>query len=491
VPLPRQISSVRAAAPPAAPLADELSVLGNPAHPQFTCVFLARTRCAEPRAIVSTIQSLCEIMKAKDEQTLGPIIRSVLTLLTENPSVLQYVARTHFFYLLPTSKAALVETSIACVRMLFDRAPELLNTYIVRVLSGLIQQRPLLMLLAFQGYVTAFTTLGTVCWEIADLLVQMQSLVVNTPEGQLLLALLYELVNTSENYLRTRGSYVIRVFLAFLKSEIPANVVAAYHGLASLHKLKHTYNSDEFPIIMIHLQSGLYCRAALTLLAFVKEFPISPEVVYLLIERAKVTRIAALVLLRLATTTAGCAQIIAFREHLCQLALMWPQETLRIVLLVFRWTEYRALLAIDPTFPELLTIFVNTKDSLTVTALSRLFQFLHFDQEFVYELADVGFLRSLNACATTRDLSTIKTLLYIVAKIAHVGFITDLIASQRLLLEYVEGELTGRLLPMYRECAKHSECLEDMKWSGLRETLAKINDPQLSGPVQELLELLR
>jgi hypothetical protein len=476
--------------PQVVPPPDDASILRNPTHPSFPAVFLARTRNADARTIVSTVQPLCEIMKTKDEQTLGPIIRSVLVLLTENPSTLQHVARTHFFYLLPTSKDALVDTSIACVRMLFDYSPEFLNQYIVRVLSGLIQRKTVPMLIAFQGYVKAFPTFKTICWEVADLLIQMQSLVVNNTDGQLLLALLFQLVKTSEEYLRNRGSYVIQMFLAFLRSEIPGNVIAAYHGLASMYKLKPIYKPEDFPVVMTHLQSGLYCRAALTLLTFLREFPISPELVYLLFERARSTRVAASVLLRMAASPLGCVQIIAFREHLCQLARLWPDETFRIVLLAFRRPEYRALFATDPSFPELLTIFAGTKDSLLFAALSRIFQFLTFDEEFVYELGDAGFLRSLNEGVIAKDLTAVKTVLYIVAKIAHVAFIRDLIPAQRLLLEYVGGQLTPRLLPMYRECAKHWECIEDMRSSGLREALARVKDPELSRAVKELVQLL-
>jgi len=128
-----------------------------------------------------------------------------------------------------------------------------------------------------------------------------------------------------------------------------------------------------------------------------------------------------------------------------------------------------------------------------MTGLSRIFQFLSIDKEFVYELEDAHFLSAfVEGAVRLNDASIYKTLAYIVTLIAQVAYIGEIVSCQEALMPCVRGELAPRILPAYEMCAKYPQCIAHMKKSQLPGILNELlANPQVAQSAAKLLAVLR
>jgi hypothetical protein len=293
------------------PDANSQAILADTANPWFEATLERFGSGLEPQDAVAVVQPLTEHFKGSAPvRAQSAVLRAVLAMMDRNADFIAEIAKTHFFYLLPVTIDDLIDLCLHAIRHVFTSSPQSLNRYIVRVLSALIQKRTTEMLILFQLFVQRFGQLSEV-WKVSDLLLQMKSVVINTPDGRILLALLYHLICTSESYVKQRGAYAIGVLYAFLRSSVPANIITAYMALAQLTRLKPTLTQDEFQVVVEHLRSGIFWPSAVTLIARLVEFPISEELICGLLLRAHQSKLAALCVLRL-----GAPHTVKFKSML-------------------------------------------------------------------------------------------------------------------------------------------------------------------------------
>jgi hypothetical protein len=146
-----------------------------------------------------------------------------------------------------------------------------------------------------------------------------------------------------------------------------------------------------------------------------------------------------------------------------------------------------------------LKCFAETQDRLFLNALSKIFQFLTFDAEFVYELGDANFLSRLkDAALKLNDVSIYKIFAYIVTTVAQIGFVTDIVDALNSLLPLIGGELGSRVIPLCEICMKYPACREAMKKSQLPAKLMELlasgqllANPALARTAGQLLDLLK
>lgn len=347
------------------------------------------------------------------------------------------------------------------------------------------------MLVVFQPLVTHFSALQGV-WEVVDLLVQMKDLVINKPSGRLLLVLLYNLTANSEVYRQQRAAYVIVVFRAYLNSTVPANVAAAYLGLTALYKLKPKYDATEFAPILQHLKHATLAPFAIQLIARLADFPINDDLVYGLVRRSNENKLAGVVLLRLAASPVGAQLLLKYRQWYANVE-QFPDETFRLVALLFAVPQNRQLFAVDPGFPALLKGFLKIADALVLSGLSRIFQFLPIDPEFVYELGDIGFLTAFADTAfKLNDAKSISVLIYIFTRIAAVAFLTEFVQVQAKLVPICTNpDYAPRILPLFCELAKFPSCAQGLTAAGVKAAIQPLSaQPDLAAAVQTLLSTL-
>jgi serine/threonine protein kinase len=491
-PIVRFASPPAQAAPPASlvvPEAQSQAILTDATNPLFEATLERFGHCLQPQSAIAVVQPLTEHFKGSAPvKAQSAVLHAVLAMMERNADFICEIAKTHFFYLLPVTTEDLIDLCLRAVRYLFTSSPQSLNRYMVRVLSALVQKRTTEMLVMFQSFVQCFGQLSE-SWDVSDLLLQMKSVVINTPNGRILLALLYHLVSTSELYVKQRGAYAIGVFHAFLRSSVPANVIAAYMALAQLTRLKSSFTPQEFQVVVEHLRSGIFWPSAVTLIARIRECPISEELVYGLLLRGRQSKLAALCILRF-----GGPHVLKFKDLLLPIADVFPDVAARIVLVLVQTQTNRQLLAADPGLATMLTTFAATKHQPVLVSFLKIFQYLPIDLEFVYELGDTRFLPAYcTGIDGVQDATTIAVFLYVVTRMANLGFIKDYIACKQSLVKLFERQdLLDRTLPLFGELLKYPECVQEFKATGLPTILGQLAGNVKIAPVaMRLLGILR
>jgi hypothetical protein len=159
--------------------------------------------------------------------------------------------------------------------------------------------------------------------------------------------------------------------------------------------LKATYTSAEFAVIRPFLRSGTYATPAVSLIARLREFPITDELVIGLLVRGRELPIALATLLLIATVPSGRALVLKFRRHLYEIAPIAPIGVFRLFLVVFDPPTFST----DPEFPPFLDALVRTRDPIVLAGIEHVFARLSVDPELVYELGDVRFFSTFAECA--------------------------------------------------------------------------------------------
>jgi hypothetical protein len=198
-------------------------------------------------------------------------------------------------------------------------------------MGRLIQKRPYQMMIAFQPFVRAFGELTDVL-NIADLLLQSKSLLINLDEGRLLLALLFQLYAAHPSYRAQRAADVVHLFLDFLGSRVPSNVILAYMGLSHLTATKASYAEPEVAPIIADVASWGHWHAALTVIARLTDFPITDEFAYALTMRASESPLPLIFLMRLAPNPLSFL-VLKWRGDLTAAAERFPALVFRLVII--------------------------------------------------------------------------------------------------------------------------------------------------------------
>jgi serine/threonine protein kinase len=465
----------------------DLQALRDPWHPAFASTVLTVAKTVEPAGAIAFVQPLTEFLKTEATPTpaIAAILAGVTQLMDRNPLMVAAVAQTHYFYVLPVTCDDFLDLCIRSVIHVFQSGHAALNKYIVGVLSGLIQKRPAQMFIAFQPFVGKFSILGDVL-PIADLLLQSKSLVIDLDEGRLLLALVYQLYSKSPSYRSERTVYVLNLFLAFLKSKIPSNVIEAYMGLCYLVPVKSTYNEADFAPILTHLASGVLCNAALTLIARLQEYPVTDELIYLLTKRAEESPLALIVLMQL-TENPMSVLIMKWRAHLIAAAKHFPTRVMSLVLILSQNIVNRSVLTVDPTIPALFRALAEAGDREVHRGILRLLGALQINPDFAYGIQDCRLLLVL-AEATAADAGLRAAWIELVAKIARVAFIKDFLTCEGFILKLLgTPEFLAPVITVLTVLATHHECAKSFKDSHLPK---KLKDMKLQGEDARLATVL-
>jgi hypothetical protein len=260
-------------------------------------------------------------------------------------------------------------------------------------------------------------------------------------------------------------------------------------ALAQLARLKPSFTQDDFQIVVEHLRSGIFWPSAVTLIARLRECPLSEELVYGLLLRAPQSKLAALCVLRFTGP-----HVLKFISMLLPIADVFPDVAVRIVLLLVQNPANRQLLAADPGLAGMLTTFAATKDQPVLISFLKIFQYLPIDIEFVYELGDARFLAAYSAAIDgVQDSKTIAVFLYVVMKMANLAFIKDYVTCKQSLVKLFERQdLVDRTLPLFGELLKYPECVQEFKTTGLPVVLGQLGGNAKTAPVaMRLLGVLR
>jgi hypothetical protein len=179
---------------------------------------------------------------------------------------------------------------------------------------------------------------------------------------------------------------------------------------------------------------------------------------------------------------------------LLPIADVFPDVAARIVLLLVQTQTNRQLLAADPGLATMLTTFAATKQQPVLVSFLKIFQYLPIDLEFVYELGDTRFLPAYCAGIDgVQDATTIAVFLYVVTRMANLGFIKDYIACKQSLVKLFERQdLLDRTLPLFGELLKYPECVQEFKATGLPTILGQLaGDVKIAPVAARLLGILR
>jgi hypothetical protein len=474
--------------------ADSFSVLRDATNPGFESTLMNCIETVETQKVVALAQCLCQHFKnPAPEQIQGVILTAILNIMDRDEAFVHEVARTHFFYLMPVKNDNLVDLCVGCVAKLFRFSPTSINKYIATVLAVLLQKRPAEMLVCYQSFVLQFASVKEP-WEVADVLLQVKDALVDTREGAALLSLIYQLVSQRGEYIRQRGAYAIQFFLSFLSSKVPANVITALNGLAQFAKLKRTYDANEFSSVLTHLRSGVIGSYALTLISRLTDFPMSDELVLGLLARGAESRLAAVTLFRVASVTSGRELIIKYRDRFFRIAEPFPNETFRILALMWADPAQRQIFAVDPAFPQFLTTLVKAKDTLILVGFSKVFQFLPVDKELVYEMGEAGFFTAYTAViAGVNEPKPLAVFSYVMARLIAVACPDELLDCKDRLIRLLDRDnAVLNVLDIFAQVLKYPWCAFELKGSQLAEKLKVfICDPRfanVSAKLQAVLE---
>jgi hypothetical protein len=459
--------------------------------PAYPAAVLRAALTTEPSGVVALVQPLTEVMLNRDlaPAAMKGILTAVVAMMEKNPLTVPEVARTHYFYVLPVTTDEMLDLCIRSAIQLFENGHKALNSYIVRVLSGLIQKRPAQMLVIFQPLVRHFPSLPD-AWEVSDLLLQMKSFALNVPEGRMVLSLLYSLVTQSHGYMSQRGTHVVSVFAYFLQSTVPSTVVCAYMGLAQLAPIKATYTAEDFQPVMAHLASGVFWPSALILLLRLREYPITDELLYLLTVRAAESPLALLVLMQLTNSPLASGLILKYRTNLEIPAARFPTLTFSLLVTLCHTLGQKQFFECDTKFPELLRVFVATGNPEILLGIVRLLRAMRMNKELAYAIGDCRLLPVFAvAISKGQDPALPAAFLAFELQVAKVMFLRDFLTCQRVVLEMLDRpDLVEPVLILLNQLLVWPDSRASLKAAGIAKKIAAHKgNPKVADIAQKVL----
>lgn len=444
----------------------DMSNLKNINSPDFDRNLNYFANTIQPKDIGTFVQKLSpHLIEKKPVSSVRLIIQTILSLMSRDQIFVQEIMKTNFFQLLPVQKDVFIDDCYECYKVLFTQYQKYLNDIHIPYIADLIKKRPKNMLCLFSSYVTSDIDRN---WSIIGLLFQLNNLVIDTRDGIYLLSIFYYLMDMYPSFAQEKRLSVLSIFSNFLKSKDPGNVIVAINGLIHFNG---EINTEDIPYITRYLHDGLLWQHALRYLSSddftTHSIKVNEELIRALIYRSNESKLAVLVLLRLASTKSGSDALLRYPQWMI-LSKDHPTKAFQIFGVLFKNKENRDKIIIAEQFPHFLKNLILNGDDFYVAAipsiLKRSFNTINtnFAKRVVKLMTKSGFLRAYVDRVVRQNVPQSYTHLLITTDIlARIDFSEEYLRIAQALMSVMSNPtLFGQclnvfyLLAFYKECAK-------------------------------------
>jgi hypothetical protein len=239
-----------------------------------------------------------------------------------------------------------------------------------------------------------------------------------------------------------------------------------------------------------HLKHAVFWQYALALLARVVDFPIVPDIVFGIGVRAKSSRLAVCLLIRLAHSDDGAALMVKYPRWF-DAGASFPEETLRVVLVLYANQQHRAALAAAPGFAELLAHFVRTGQPFIIASIATLFEQTAIGETLFRELEAGEFLDLyFRAVGAIGEQEYYRFYIVIVDRVARSGFTRELVGvCGNMEMFFADLNLRPLALNLLHVLLHHTNCVEAIKGNTtLMASLKQLrSDPYVGAPLTAML----
>jgi hypothetical protein len=259
-------------------------------------------------------------------------------------------------------------------------------------------------------------------YPIVDLLIENWRLFIDTCAGAELVATLFYLCSSFDEYRENRVAKCCEIFCASLRLGDVKALRQMYSALC-FYYLEGT--AIDYSVIASHLVDKRITEYVLTFLLKLKRIEATDELISTLLSVAHDDVRATLLLIHL-------ARKLAFARLICEDHLWVAEEmptagdTLRLFLMVFRHPELRKEIS---TWPEIATFFVNIcrqEDSELLAAIALMIRKIGVTKRFLDNLTRLGTLKAIFETVKLRgDELSIKAGLVIMEALGKVGFASE------------------------------------------------------------------
>ena len=466
----------------------DLRSLANIKSPNFESNLNHVISTLQPKQVGSFVQVISpHFIKRASVHILKLIIHGVIKLMNKSDLYVNEILKTQFFSLLPVNKDALVNDCVECYRILFEQYQDNLTDIHIPNIAELLQQRPTTMLCLFSSYITISTRIDN---SLVDLLYQIPKLIMNTPDGKLLLSIFYYLMDTNPSYAKSNRSRILSIFSLFLKSTDPGTSVSAIWGLVHLHG---KIDEKDIPFIEKSLHDGIMWTHAVRYLAECKNIPASDEIIRGLIFRAKTSKLALLVLLKIASTKSGASVFLRYPQWMV-LSEERPREAFQIFLVLFKNKSNRRTLAASEQFPYFLKNIVKINDDFHINSIPSILKRASLNPRLIKDLTSSGFIaKFLEVVSAKNDPMLFKHLLVATDMMARTDYSDEYLRIAQVLMSIMnDPTILNYCLSVFITLSYYKQCAYLFYRSGILNYIEQYKKfPQYVNDVNKFIDKVR
>lgn len=362
---------------------------------------------------------------------------------------------------LPLESDELLDPCFDVLLVLFDKSPTFFEESYTETMNDLIARSPTKSLILLSYMAKSFEKSSN-SWEILDLMIQKASTFIKASVGAELISTLYFLCYKYSDYRKSRLSYCITVFLKALQSKEKSTVKQAYNALC------HFYNKNielDYGLIIDHLSSESLHPFCLQLLIRVRDIPCLPELISVLLERAKTSIESTLVLLKIGAIQEGAMAIMKKPKWITQ-DLPTPIDTLRLYLAVMTHTEIRPMLSRLNQTQQFFIKLCDENDNRILTHISMIIRKFKITKDIVNSYSESGVLKAIfSAALDFDDDQSLHAAMMIIIKVGKVDFAPEFLMFSKKFKEIIRSDsnILGTAISAVTLLCKYPLCAKKFK----------------------------
>ncbi|OHS96186.1 TKL family protein kinase [Tritrichomonas foetus] len=454
----------------------DIKNLSDPDSPTFEKDLNHYANSLQPKQVSSFIQLLIPHLKSANNNSsnnkgtsvssLRAIVHVVTRLMNRNKNFIIEILKTQFVTLLPVYDDRLIDECIEFYRILFEKHQDRLTDEHIPYVTEMLQKRPSTMLCMFSSYVTACSGVENY---YVDLLFDLPRIVKDTPDGKLLLTILDYMMATNPKYAKINMNRVLDIFYSFLKSNDPGTAVLAMRGLI---RFKAKINEKDIPYLTKYLHNNVLWSHTLRYLGESQFILSSDELVRALVYRASHSKLAALILLRIASSPSEAPTLLKYPQWMV-ISEEHQKEAFQIFCVLFLNKNNRRTLTVSEQFPYFLKNIARTGEDVYIGVIPSIIKRATINSRTIKDLTQSGFLATfLEEVTKKNDTASYKFLLIVTDKLARTGYSDEFLRIANTLMTVMNNaSLFPKCISVFIVLSQHQKCVQMFLNSGVLQYL--------------------
>lgn len=399
------------------------SILSNPSLPQFLqCVESLLTKIQDQH--LATLAPFIAFYMAKNTSPLvqyAVLLATVRLCIKFGPKFIEPLISASAFNGMPFADQRCEVLAADLLSIVFQRARKLVTANFWPQILYLAKKKPLDAAVLIRILINDPESIQST---VMQYILPTTSLFKDTPAATRAIGIISFMLKNVQSFEMNYGDAALRQLVAFSETKSVETAKAAYNALAQHFKPKIQL---DFYMMLWHMNIPSLVNPILSIFIRHPDLPASTDITQNLIAAARTSQLASLVLLKYADTSINQANVFLYDQSWCNASLPTIIDTLKVLLILFKYPPMRPYVANRESFPILMRNLIASKIPFILVVLVSVIRRCSLTPDLLLKLSNAGvFSDWYQVGIAMQDNYVLQNLMVLTDTLIRIAYIPDL-----------------------------------------------------------------